>query len=451
METVLDIIFNILSLLLTLGILVTIHEFGHFWVARRCGVKVECFSIGFGKSIYSWTRGETEYRIAMLPLGGYVKMFGHENTDVEESERDRAFNFKPLYQRFLIVAAGPMANFVLAIVLYWFMFVSGVNGIAPIIGSIINNSPAAEAGFSRGEEIIAVDGESTETWQQVQFQLLDRLGETGVLSLTVKGLDSQTSQTKSIQLDRWLIGESEPDVLSSLGFSLDIPAIIGEIIPDGQAEYAGLEVNDRIIAVDGVELRGWMHWVELIRANPESEMQISLVRNGINMELVLRPALNVDANGNSRGYIGAGVQESGEWLTERKVSYSVFKAIPQALSETWSNSVFVLVSIKKMIIGLISVENLSGPITIAQVAGQTVSYGLIDYISFLAILSISLGVLNLLPIPVLDGGHLFFYIIEAIIRRPIPEKIQAMGMQFGVLLIAGIMCIAFYNDVNRFF
>lgn len=380
-------------------------------------------------------------------------MFGQDDGDVLESEKHLAFNHKPLIQRAMIVAAGPVANFILAIVLYWFMFVSGVTGLAPIVGSVLSDSPAEQAGLMNGDEIVSVDGNDTRTWQEVQFELLERLGETGTLTIAVKAKDSETVQTKSILLNRWLVDEAEPDVLSSLGFNLDIPAQIGEIIPAGRAESSGLQVGDLVTAVDGEELRGWSHWVGIIRANPEHDLLITVIRNGETLELTLRPALNTDtdANGNNTGYIGAGVQEVDGWLAQREISYSVIAALPQAISKTWTNSVFVLVSIKKMIIGLISVENLSGPITIAQVAGQTVSYGLEDYIGFLAVLSISLGVLNLLPIPVLDGGHLFFYLIEAVIRRPIPEKVQAMGMQFGVLLIAGIMLIAFYNDINRFF
>jgi regulator of sigma E protease len=237
-----------------------------------------------------------------------------------------------------------------------------------------------------------------------------------------------------------------------------LPARIGEVLPEGRAQAAGILANDLIISADGVDVRDWGHWLELVQANPERTMQVTVLRESVSRELLLTPTLRLDdagqpelnAEGNTQGYIGASVNVPvlPPEMT-RNVRYSPVTAIPQALSETWNNSVFVLVSIKKMLSGLISVSNLSGPITIAQVAGETVSYGMEYYLGFLAVLSISLGVLNLLPIPVLDGGHLFYYAIEGIIRRPVPRRIQEWGMQFGILLVAGIMFLAIYNDVNR--
>jgi len=457
METIQAISINILALLLTLGILVTIHEFGHYWVARRCGVKIECFSIGFGKPILSWWRGDTEYRIAYLPLGGYVKMFGERETEIPDSEKPYAFNYKPLSQKTAVVAAGPLANIFLAIFLYWLMFMTGVTGVAPVIGGLDADSPAQQAGLLRGAEIVSVDGEATNTWQEVRVGLLERLGESGVLNLGYQLEGSDLIQSTTIRIDRWLVDQAEPDVLSALGirpWRLDIPAIIGQVVPQSRAEAAGLQAGDEILSVDNNPVNGWLEWVEIIRQNPEQLMQISVSRAGEILNLSIRPELSIDNNGEQSGYIGAGVEPPEQMPSlppemNRSVRYSALAAIPYAFTETWNNGLFIIDSIKKMIVGLISVENLSGPITIAQVAGQTATFGLEYYLSFLAVLSISLGILNLLPIPVLDGGHLLYYLIEAVIRRPVPEKVQAMGMQLGIFIIVSIMFIAFYNDINR--
>jgi regulator of sigma E protease len=438
-STLFDIAYSLVAMLVTLGILVTIHEYGHFSIARWCGVKVERFSIGFGKPLLRW-RGKplpgetpenaTEYAICMLPLGGYVKMLG-EQDDVSPADRARAFNHKPLPQRAAIVAAGPIANFLLAIVVYWLMFMTGVSGLAPVIGAVTD------------------------------VGLLDRLGETGPLELQVRSADG-TAGMRTIMLDRWLAGSEEPDLLGTLGmtpFHQYIPARLGEIVPGNRAEAAGLRKDDLVISADGVAVRDWNHWLEVIQNSPDRTLQVTVQRDGAQLTLPLTPGVRMNEDtgqpelnsaGNRQGFIGASVsQPTLPPDMQRNVRYSPFAAVPQAVTETWENSVFVLESIKKMLGGLISVSNISGPITIAQVAGETASYGLEYYLGFLAVLSISLGVLNLLPIPVLDGGHLFYYAIEGIIRRPVPRRIQEWGMQFGVLLVAGIMFLAIYNDVNR--
>lgn len=457
------IILNILALIVTLGILVTIHEFGHFWVARRCGVKVLRFSIGFGKAVKSW-RGKdgTEYVIAPIPLGGYVKMLGQDDTDssagstVPDNERHQAFNFKPVWQRFAIVAAGPLANFLLAIVVFWVINVTyGLKGIAPVIADVREDSVAWQAGLQAGDEIVAVDGEPVAIWQQVTMQLLNRLGETGSITLTVIP-DNQTETVDySLPVNNWLSSQAEPDPMRDLGLvQFRIPAVIGTIVPGGSAEAAGLQPGDRILAVNNVTVQGWLQWVEIIRASAELPLDVVVQRESEQLLLQVVPGVSTLADGSEIGMIGAGVQPFDLLASlppemRRDVSYNPLTALPAAIQETWDKSVFVLDSIKKMVIGLISVKNINGPITIAQVAGETASYGLEVYLGFLAILSISLGVLNLLPIPVLDGGHLLYYTIEAIIRRPVPERIQAMGLQLGLVIIGGIMVLAFYNDVSR--
>lgn len=471
MEMMSSAFISIAAMLVTLGILVTFHEYGHYWVARRCGVRVERFSIGIGKPIFRW-RGKpepgfedeepTEYVIGMLPLGGYVKMLG-EHDDVAPAMATRAFNNKPLYQRAAIVAAGPVANFMLAIVLYWLMFTTGVSGLAPVVGYVEPDSPAAIAGILADDEIIQVDAEDTATWQEVNLALLDRLGESGTIEFTVSSAESSLQRRISVPVQRWLAGVDEPDLMGAMGlvpYHQFIPPRLDQVLQDSRANDAGFLAGDLITSSNGLAVQSWTQWLEIIRSNPESELSVGLQRNGLPMELVLRPAIRMgatgepelDTEGNTQGYIGASVAlpQLPQWMN-RSMSYSPVAAISEAVEETWNNSVFVLVSIKKMLAGLISVKNISGPITIAQVAGQTASFGFEYYIGFLAVLSISLGVLNLLPIPVLDGGHLFYYGIEAIIRRPLPRGVQELGMQAGILVISCLMFLALYNDVNRLF
>ncbi len=458
-----DILISILALIVTLGILVTIHEFGHFWVARRCGVKVLRFSIGFGKAAKSWIgKDGVEYVIAPIPLGGYVKMLGQEDTSVPEhsaipqSERHESFACKPLWQRMAIVAAGPAANFLLAIFVFWLIHVSyGVSGIAPVVNGVLDESAAETAGLREGDEILTVDGEPTMIWQQVTLQLLARLGETGAVNLTVAS--SETGRVREVQIPvrNWLGGETEPNPVADLGIvQFEIPAQIADVISGGRAEAGGLLPGDEILSVNGEAIRGWTHWVERVRANPELSLDVVVKRNERSQGLLIRPERTVLADGSVIGSIGASVRQAS--LADivpaehrRELQFTVLGALRPALQETWNKSIFVLDSVKKMVIGLISVKNINGPITIAQVAGETASYGLDVYLGFLALLSVSLGVLNLLPIPVLDGGHLLYYSIEAVIRRPVPERIQAWGLQLGLLLISGVMVLAIYNDVSR--
>lgn len=463
--------FNVLALLVTLGILVTFHEYGHFKIARMCGVQVERFSIGFGKVLFRWREKRdpqhpelepTEYAISMLPLGGYVKMLG-EQDDVPPSQRHLAFNSKPLHQRAAIVAAGPIANFLLAIVLYWLMFMTGVSGLAPVVGRVEEGSPAAIAGLQSNDEVLKIDGVETPTWNDARLQMLDRLGETGTMQLIVSNPDSTQQREVNISIQRWLAGTEEPDLLGDLGiipFHMFIPATFREILPGGQAEAAGLQPGDTIISANGEPVIDWTEWLQVVHDNPEQDIQVGFIRGSLELQTILRPSIRMtdagtpelDAEGQTQGYTGASVEvPTLPESMNRDISYTPWAAIPEAVKETWDNSVFVLDSMKKMVIGLISVKNISGPITIAQVAGETASIGFEYYINFLAVLSISLGIFNLLPIPVLDGGHLLYYGIEAVIRRPVPRRLQEWGLQLGMLLVVSFMFLAIYNDVNRLF
>lgn len=466
-------IISLLAMLVTLGILVTIHEYGHFIVARLCGVRVERFSIGFGKPLLRW-KGKpgkagasnevpTEYVISALPLGGYVKMLGEQEDDLGPDLRKQSFGHKPLLQRTAIVAAGPVANFLLAILLYWFVFLAGVSGLAPVVGDVEPGSAADQATLLVGDEILSVDGQPTSTWQDVRIALLDRLGESGTIELQVSNQNSSLPRTVSVFITDWL-GETEaPDLLGSLGlapYHQVVPPVIDEIVAGGRAEAAGLQPGDLIVASNGEAIRNWNMWLDVVRNHPETALAVELLRDGYTIQTTLTPAVRLAENGEpelteegaEQGYIGASVvvPQLPAWMN-RTQTYSVFAAVQQAFAETLDNSIFVLDSIGKMLTGNISVKNLSGPITIAQVAGETATVGLEYYISFLALLSISLGVLNLLPIPVLDGGHLFYYAIEALIRRPVPRRIQELGMQVGMMLVGCIMLLALFNDVNRLF
>ena len=458
----LNIITDLIALIVTLGILVTFHEYGHFWVARRCGVKVLRFSVGFGKPIKSWWGQDgVEYAIAPIPLGGYVKMLGQEDMAAvpnpseaaSEEERQKSFAYKPLSQRTAIVAAGPLANFLLAGIVFWVIHVVyGSQGVAPVVGGVVAGSPADVAGLERGDEIIAVDGEPTQLWRQVGMQLLERMGESGTLELTVSPEGSTSRRDLSIPINAWMGNTTEPNPLGDLGIlRFRVPALISEVSPGSRAEAAGMQVGDEIVAVNGRPIQDWWEWTAIVQASPEVLLDVTLRRDGGIQQLSLRPARQELDDGRVQGLAGVAAPRTVNIPPEhrREMRYNPVSALAPALQETWDMTLFVLDSVGKLVVGTISAKNINGPITIAQVAGDTASYGLETYLGFLALLSISLGVLNLLPIPILDGGHLLFFAIEAVTRRPVPERVQAWGLNLGLLLVGGIMALAFYNDFAR--
>ena len=448
-----DLLQTVVAAIVTLGILVTIHEYGHFWVARRCGVQVLRFSIGFGKGLLRWhDRAGTEYVIASIPLGGYVKMLDEREAPVPEGLRHRAFNRKPLAQRMAIVVAGPLVNLLFAVFAYWLMFMSGIQTVAPVVGEVLPDTPAALAGLPSGEEIVAIDGHPTRTWEEISLRLAARIGDSGELSLRTRPLAGGTAQEHRLPLKRWAVSE-EQGPLGSLGitpYRPQIPPVIGRLVEGGAAERGGLQLGDRVLAIDEAPLARWTELVARVQASAGRPLRLRIERAGGELELTLVPAAQQNDAGQTFGYIGAGV-EAVAWPPElrRTIQYGPLDALAVAAAKTTQMISLTLESIGKMIQGLISVKNLSGPITIAKVAGASAESGLEAFLNFLAYLSISLGVLNLLPIPMLDGGHLLYYLIEAVRGRPVSERTQVAGLKLGMALLLTLMLLAIYNDLAR--
>ncbi|MEG0244362.1 sigma E protease regulator RseP [Pseudomonas sp. WS 5412] len=446
-------LYMIIGTLVALGVLVTFHEFGHFWVARRCGVKVLRFSVGFGMPLLRWhDRKGTEFVIAAIPLGGYVKMLDEREGEVPADQLDQSFNRKTVRQRIAIVAAGPIANFLLAMVFFWGLAMLGSQQVRPVIGAVEAGSIAAKAGLSAGQEIVAIDGEPTTGWGAVNLQLVRRLGESGTVQLVVREQDSTAETPRELVLDKWLKGADEPDPIKSLGirpWRPALPPVLAELDPKGPAQAAGLKTGDRLLALDGQVLGDWQQVVDLVRVRPDTKIVLKVERDGAQIDVPVTLAVRGEAKA-AGGYLGAGVK-GVEWPPSmvREVSFGPLAAIGEGARRTWTMSVLTLDSLKKMLFGELSVKNLSGPITIAKVAGASAQSGVADFLNFLAYLSISLGVLNLLPIPVLDGGHLLFYLVEWVRGRPLSDRVQGWGIQIGISLVVGVMLLALVNDLGR--
>jgi len=446
-------LYMIVGTLIALGVLVTFHEFGHFWVARRCGVKVLRFSVGFGMPLLRWhDRRGTEFVVAAIPLGGYVKMLDEREGEVPAELVDQSFNRKSVYQRIAIVIAGPVANFLLAIVFFWVLAMLGSQQVRPVIGGVEAGSIAEKAGLVSGQEIVSVDGEATSGWAAVNLQLVRRLGESGSIALKVRENGSDVDTLRTLALDNWLKGVDEPDPIRSLGirpWRPALPPVLAELDPKGPAQAAGLKTGDRLLALDGQPLGEWQEVVDRVRVRPDTRISLSVERDGATIDVPVTLAARGEGKA-ATGYLGAGVK-GVDWPPEmlREVSYGPVAAVAEGARRTWTMSVLTFDSLKKMLFGELSVKNLSGPITIAKVAGASAQSGVGDFLNFLAYLSISLGVLNLLPIPVLDGGHLLFYLIEWARGRPLSEKVQGWGVQIGISLVVGVMLLALVNDLGR--
>lgn len=444
---------TVFAFVVTLGILVSVHEFGHFWVARKMGVKVLRFCVGFGKPLWFRTgKDGTEYAVAAIPLGGYVKMLDEREGDVPEDERHLSFNSKPVLARMAIVAAGPIANFVLAIVALWLMYLLGITTLAPVVGEVTEGSPAYVAGVQPGDEVVAVDGASVDGWQAVNLQLVNRIGESGSLVLTILPEGSSAERERTLTISQWLVNDEAPQTLKALGitpFTPNLPPVLAQVSEGGTAQQAGLQTGDRIVAVDGMAVAQWPQFVEIVRGAANRELAVVVERDGLNIPFSIIPK-GRDEGGQTIGFIGAGVQPY-QWPQGmiREVRLGPLDALIKGVESTWSLTTMTFSSIAKMISGLLSVKNLSGPITIAKVAGASIESGLESFLYFLAMLSVSLGVLNLLPIPVLDGGHLLFYAVELMFGKALPERVQQFGFKVGVAFIMFVMVVAMYNDVLR--
>ena len=447
-------LFPIISFLVAIIILVAVHEFGHFYVARRCGVKVLRFSLGFGKVLWRrFDRFGTEYSLSLLPFGGYVKMLDEREGNVTPELLDQAFNRKKIWQRMAIVVAGPVANFLLALLLFWFLLLSGERGLIPIIGSVAPNSIAAKAGLEKGQEIISVDGELTPTEQVLEKKLMERLGESGAFNFMVSYPNSTLQYEIKLPLDHWMQGAKDPDPLEGLGLEIPpIKPVVGDILPSSPAERAGFKPDDKIISVNGTVVNDWRDFQKAIR-NHIAEIVFVEVERKANTDFFEVISLQVtpesfSEEGVSYGRVGMAPRPLDEKMI-RHYEYSVVGAFLLSVKKTWDTAGFVLLSVKKLILGEISTKNLSGPISIAKVAGSSAHNGLKSFVGFVALLSVFLGVFNILPIPVLDGGHLLYLYVEMIRGKPVSEKAQAIATQIGFMVIIGLSILAMYNDILR--
>ncbi|MGB1239965.1 MAG: RIP metalloprotease RseP [Pseudomonadales bacterium] len=451
-----DFLHSALAFVLTLGVLVTIHEWGHFYVARLCKVKVLRFSVGFGKVLYSRTdRSGTEFALAAIPLGGYVKMLDEREGPVDEHLKAQAFNQKTVWQRIAIVAAGPAVNLIFAVLAYWALFGLGVTTVIPVIGSTTDKGVAEVVQLPRGAEIISIDGRLTASWQDVNLALARRIGDTGALNIVIRGGEDRSAYSErqmALALHDWNLDLEKVSPVSALGiepFRPVVVPVISTVVEGGRAQEAGLKTGDRVLSVDGEAIENWAELVVIIQGSAEHPLRFTVLRNGRSIALEVVPATRLTQQG-EQGYIGAGVS-APQWPAAmlRTVELGLFDALWAGVAKTWQMISLTLDSIIKMIEGIISVKNLSGPITIAKVASASAASGLESYISFLAYLSISLGVLNLLPIPMLDGGHLLFYLLEAARGKPVPQSVQDAGLRLGMIVLFSLMAVAIFNDFMR--
>ena len=439
---------------LALGLLILVHELGHYLVARWCGVKVLRFSIGFGKPLLVRTAGRdrTEWALAAFPLGGYVKMLDEREGPVEAAELHRSFNRQSVYRRFAIVAAGPIANFLLAIALYWGLSVTGTDELLARVALSDTPAIAQAAGVRDGDLVVAVDEEAVRSWQELRWVLLRHALDNRAVVLRVRTLED-VDAFRRLDLSTVAIDDGNADLIARIGLAPwrpQIAPVIGRIAAGSAAERAGMQGGDRVTAIAGTPIESWAELVSRVREAPGRALAFELERGGRMLVVDVTPEF-VEQDGVRIGRIGVGVAEPapGGLAMFGEVRYGVVEGLSRAISQTWETSVLSLKMIGRMLTGEVSWKNLSGPVTIADYAGQTAQLGWTHYLKFIALISISLGVLNLLPIPVLDGGHLLYYTVEIIKGGPIPERIMEIGQQIGLALLVMLMAFAFYNDINR--
>lgn len=439
------------AFIIALGLVVTFHEFGHFWVARRCGVKVLTFSIGFGKPLIKWRgKDDTQYQIAMIPLGGYVRMLDHEVDPTDEGNLHQSFRAKPVWQRMAVVVAGPVANFIFSIAALMLMLMIGVPSVRPIIGDIAVDSLAEHAGLQAGSEVIAMDGRKVQDWQDVNLKLVARIGDpkTKITVRTAGGIES----SHVVNLTKWNFDPDKQSTLASLGIGVFQPEVTSDVAwvaENSPAALAGIQQGDKIIGFDGTHTQDWEQIRSFIAEQPNLLVMLLVERNGQIMELPVTIGERKDEH-SSVGFLGIAPTVGPYPEAYRfNLQYGPIGAFVGAAERTWELMGLSLSMVKKLIVGDVAVNNLSGPIGIAQGAGAHASYGLVYFLSFMALISVSLGILNLLPIPMLDGGHLLFYVVEWVRGKPVPERIQEFSFKIGLMLLFLLMIVAVFNDINR--
>jgi regulator of sigma E protease len=440
-----------------IAVLVAFHELGHFWVARKTGVKVIRFSVGFGKKLWSYQKSpdDTEFVVSVIPMGGYVKMVDEREGEVKESDLPFAFNRQSVSVRTAIVAAGPVFNLILAVVLFWIVMVMGETGLKPILDKVETGTLAAEAGFEAGDQIINVNQKPTPTWSMALDELFSSAIDGG-RSIVVDVINREEQpQIRVINLTDDDV--KSPEILNTrLGLKPWVPVIkpvIGKLLEDGVAKQSGLQTGDLIISANGEAILSWQQWVDFVQARPDVVINVLLERQDVQTQLQLTPRREELPDGKVVGKIGAGVDMPEDLINSMQVEYSLspWEAVPAAFEKTWFYSLSTLKMIGKMFMGSASVDNLSGPISIAQYAGQSAEMGLTAFLKFLALISVSLGVLNLLPVPVLDGGHLMFYALEIIKGSPVSDRVQWYFQQLGMLILFSLMALALFLDLDRLF
>lgn len=448
----LDFFWNLGSFILALGILVTVHEYGHFWVARKAGVKVLRFSIGFGKPLITWhDKHATQFVIAAIPLGGYVKMLDERVDEVPKDQQHLSFNAKSVQARIAIVAAGPIANFLFAICALAIMYMVGVQSVKPIVGNVVEGSRAEQAGLLAEQKIIKIGNDDIVSWQDATLSLMSNLGKKDV---TITLTDSNYKEhVKTLNLDGWKLDQQDVPPLSSLGivpFRPQATLTIAAITKNSAAEQADLQVNDIILAVNGETMSSWQQLVNIITQSANKSLQFSVKRQQHIETIPVTVHSRSLSNGIEQGFLGVAplVEQWPENYIETR-QYGPLDSIVLGTQQTWRLITLSFDMIGNLITGQVSVKNLSGPVGIAVGAGTSVSYGFVAFLSFLALISVSLGVFNLLPLPVLDGGHLMYYIIELFRKKPVSEKTQEFGFKVGALLLIFLTCFALFNDISR--